>query len=118
MVENKSIMARNIRRLMEEKKVNATDVCEALNFKHNTFSDWVNGKSYPRIDKIELMANYFNVSKSDLVEEPIHFSIDDAMIEECTDKVLNKKALEFYFKYLAADKKTRTMIDMLLEEGE
>jgi len=34
-----------------------------------TFSDWVNAKTYPRIDKIELMANYFGISKADLVEE-------------------------------------------------
>lgn len=33
-----------------------------------TFSDWVNAKTYPRIDKIEMMANYFGISKSDLVE--------------------------------------------------
>lgn len=31
---------------------------------------------------------------------------------------LNEKAIAMYYKYLAADKKTRTMIDMLLEEGE
>lgn len=116
MIENKVIMAKNIKRLMEEKRVNATDVCEALNFKHNTFSDWVNGKTYPRIDKIEMMANYFNVSKSDLVEEPIHFFIDDASIDE--NKAMTKKAIEFYVKYLSADKKTRNIIDQLLEEGE
>ena len=34
-----------------------------------TFSDWINAKTYPRIDKIELLANYFGVLKSDLVED-------------------------------------------------
>ena len=35
--------------------------------------DWVNAKTYPRIDKIELMANFFGIDKSDLIEdkEPI-----------------------------------------------
>ena len=33
------------------------------------FTDWVKGNSYPRIDKIELMANYFGISKADLVED-------------------------------------------------
>ena len=32
-------------------------------------TDWLKAKTYPRIDKIELLANYFSVSKSDLVEE-------------------------------------------------
>ena len=35
----------------------------------STFSDWVHARTYPRIDKIELMANYFGIEKSDLVEE-------------------------------------------------
>ena len=66
---NKETMANNIKRLMALNQVNATDVCTALGFKAATFSDWVNAKTYPRIDKIEAMSNYFGVSKSDLVEE-------------------------------------------------
>lgn len=69
MLGNKEIMAKNILKYMELNNVNATDVCKALGFKNNTFSDWVNAKAYPRIDKIEMMANYFKVSKADLVEE-------------------------------------------------
>lgn len=66
---NKETMAKNIKRLMALNQVNATDVCTALGFKAPTFSDWVNAKTYPRIDKIEAMSNYFGVSKADLVEE-------------------------------------------------
>ena len=65
---NKEIMAQNIQRLMELRGKDRNDVCRDLGFKYTTFTDWVNGNTYPRIDKIELMANYFNVSKSDLVE--------------------------------------------------
>ena len=70
MIENKKVMARNILRYMNERNVTATDICKTLGFKQNTFSDWVNAKTYPRIDKIELMARYFQISKADLVEEP------------------------------------------------
>lgn len=68
---NKETMAKNIRRLMALNQVNATDVCNALGFKAPTFSDWVNAKTYPRIDKIEAMSNYFGVSKADLVEDQL-----------------------------------------------
>lgn len=44
-------------------------MCDALGVKYTTFTDWVKGNSYPRIDKIELMANYFGISKADLVED-------------------------------------------------
>ena len=69
MIENKQIMAKNILYYMNKNNVSAADVCKACGFKQNTFSDWVNAKIYPRIDKIEIMAKYFGVSKSDLVED-------------------------------------------------
>ena len=69
MLGNKEIMSANIRYYMEQKKVNSAEVCKALKIKQNTFSNWVNAKIYPRIDKIELLANYFGISKADLVEE-------------------------------------------------
>ena len=66
---NKGIMAKNIRRYMNTFNVTQTEICNTLGIKMPTFSDWVNAKTYPRIDKIELMANYFGISKADLVED-------------------------------------------------
>lgn len=66
---NKAIMAKNILYYMDKHQKTRNEMCEALGVKYTTFTDWVKGNSYPRIDKIELMANYFGISKSDLVEE-------------------------------------------------
>lgn len=66
---NKQIMAENIKRLLDMKGLNPRQMALALDFKYTTVNDWVNAKSYPRIDKIEIMANYFGVNKSDLIEK-------------------------------------------------
>ena len=66
---NKEIMAKNTKRLMEEHGIDRNKICSDLKIKYTTFTDWVNANTYPRIDKIELMANYFHVTKADLVEE-------------------------------------------------
>lgn len=66
---NREIMAKNIRFYMDKHHKTRNDMCEALGVKYTTFTDWVKGNSYPRIDKIELMANYFGIQKADLVEE-------------------------------------------------
>jgi len=66
---NKETMAKNIRYYMRLNNINQTEICSTLGFKMPTFSDWVNAKTYPRIDKIELMANYFGIEKADLVEK-------------------------------------------------
>lgn len=66
---NKAVMAENIQRLMDSRGIDRNKICADLGFKYTTFTDWVKGNTYPRIDKIEMMANYFGVPKSELVEK-------------------------------------------------
>lgn len=66
---NKEVMAENIKYYMAIHNVNSVDMCKILHVAQSTFSYWVNAKYYPRIDKIEQMANYFHISKADLVEK-------------------------------------------------
>ena len=66
---NKSILAENIRHYMELNDKTRNDMCEALGVKYTTFADWVNAKTYPRIDRIEQIANYFGIEKSALMEK-------------------------------------------------
>ena len=67
---NKEIMARNIKRYMQKNGISRKDFCERLGFAYSTVTDWLNAEKYPRIDKIEMMANFFGISKADLVEPP------------------------------------------------
>lgn len=67
---NKKTMAKNINRYLYEKDMTAADLARALNLSYTTVREWAAGRSYPRIDKIEMMANFFGISKSDLVEQP------------------------------------------------
>lgn len=66
---NKEIFAKNLNNYLTINNVDSAKVCNDLNIPPSTFSDWLNAKKYPRIDKIELLANYFNIKKSDLIEE-------------------------------------------------
>lgn len=67
--KNKEILAKNIRHYMELSNKTRNEMCEALGVKYTTFADWVNAKTYPRIDRIEQMANYFGIKKSALLED-------------------------------------------------
>lgn len=67
---NKEIMAKNIKRLLDERGMTRTELCNALGFNYSTLADWLHARKYPRIDKIEMMANFFGISKADLVEPP------------------------------------------------
>ncbi len=81
---NKKIMANNIRRHLDNLGLNVKDFAALMNFKYTTVLDWVNAKTYPRIDKIELMANYFKVDKSDLVEQ---YTPSTSLLQQINDTV-------------------------------
>lgn len=68
---NKVIMARNIKRLMDDKNVSAKEMSKTLRFPYTTLLSWLKAENYPRIDKIEAMADYFGVLKSELIEEKL-----------------------------------------------
>ena len=84
---NKEIMAKNIQYYMDKYGKTRQDMCEALGVKYTTFTDWVTGNSYPRIDKIELMANYFGISKADLVEDHNDLSDDHYYLNDETREI-------------------------------
>ena len=62
--ENKEHLAVSLSILMKQAGKSRNDICKDLNIKYTTLSDWVNAKSYPRIDKIDALAKYFDVPKS------------------------------------------------------
>lgn len=67
---NKEIFAKNLKRYMSKNDVDRNELSKHLNIAYTTLSDWINAKKYPRIDNIEILANYFNIDKSDLIESP------------------------------------------------
>ncbi|MDS8186300.1 S24 family peptidase, partial [Streptococcus pneumoniae] len=71
---------------MEQKGVDRNTLCADLDLKYTTVRDWLKGITYPRIGKIELLANYFNINKSDLIENKIFTAQpSDSLLEEITN---------------------------------
>lgn len=68
-MENKNIFAENLRKQMRERNVSRRDLSDALGISYYTVTSWVNGTKYPRMDKVEILADYFGIKKSDLIEE-------------------------------------------------
>ena len=82
----KGIFAKNLQWYMDQNGKTRRDVCDALGFSYYTFTDWIKGKKYPRMDKVEMLADYFGIQKSDLIEDrPVEEKekpvIDDGLTE-------------------------------------
>ncbi|MFK4817235.1 helix-turn-helix domain-containing protein [Lactococcus petauri] len=74
---NKEIMAENLKYELDKRGMTVANLADSLNLSYSTVRDWLKANTYPRIDKIEMMANFFNISKSDLVEKKSDLSEDD-----------------------------------------
>lgn len=115
---NKQIMADNIKRLLKAKGLNPRQLAIALDFKYTTVNDWVNAKTYPRIDKIEMLANFFNVSKSDLVENKTEEIATTSPVQAIYDQLTpprQAKALTYLEKQLMEQNEEKTKINEVSE---
>lgn len=68
---SKTIFAKNLRKYMLQSGKNQKELAEVVGVSAPTFNEWINGKKYPRIDKIQKLADYFGILKSDLIEEKL-----------------------------------------------
>jgi repressor LexA len=92
---NKEIFAKNLQRYMSEKNIDRRELSEKVNIPYSTLSDWINAKKYPRIDNIEILANYLKIDKSDLIEPPKIKIREDVkpLIKHTLRQISNKTAV-------------------------
>ena len=65
----KEILSNNLNDLINRKRKTQADVGRDLEIPEATIRSWFNGEKYPRIDKIQMLADYFNVPRSRITEE-------------------------------------------------
>lgn len=68
-IGNKEVFSKNLKWYLELKGATQKDLAQYLGINPSSVNDWIKCKKYPRIDKIELIARYFGILKSDLIEE-------------------------------------------------
>ena len=66
---NKEVFAMNLAKYLHRSGKSQREMADIVGVSSSTFNEWLKAKKYPRIDKIEFMANYFGIPKSDLIEE-------------------------------------------------
>lgn len=79
---SKQVFARNLQRYIAMSGKTQKELADAIGVSAPTFNEWTSGKKFPRIDKIQKLADYFGILKSDLIEDkekkPI---IDDGLTD-------------------------------------
>lgn len=113
---NKDVLAKNLKKYIAKSGKDRAEVAEALDVPYSTMTDWVNGKKYPRINNIEKLASYFNVSKSELIEDFEEVKKDNDRLATVVIKLrTNKALLNVVEKLLSLDKAKLESLSRLLD---
>lgn len=114
-IDSRKIFARNLRRFLDDRGMQDKDLMAITGASQTAISDWLNAKKFPRIDKIEKLANYFGVRKSDLIEDHSAMATyRETLVEEMTRKLMllppedRAKAVD-YLNYLVEQSKKRQL---------
>lgn len=96
--ENKRIFAKNFNYYLTINNKTQSDIVQDLKITASTVSDWSNGKKYPRVDKMQMLADYFGVLKSDLTEEHEEAKLtDDIELQEYLEELKNRSEMRMLF---------------------
>ena len=102
---NKEVLSKNLKRHIAKSGKERSTIAEDLGFPYSTLTDWVNGKKYPRINNIEKLATYFEVSKSELIEDFEEIKKDnDRLVSIIVKLRANKELLDAVEKLSSLDK--------------
>lgn len=68
-IEQKRIFQRNLLKYISASAKTQREIAEAIGVSPQTFNTWCQGIALPRMGKVQLLADYFHINKSDLIEE-------------------------------------------------
>lgn len=113
---NKDVFAKNLKKYINKSGKDRSIVAEETGFPYSTLTEWVNGKKYPRINNIERLASYFNVSKSDLIEDFEEIKKDNDRLATIVIKLrTNKELLDVVERLISLDKARLDSLKKLLD---
>lgn len=118
--EYKRIFSKKLKYYMDLTGKQQTDLINDLKIGQSTVSSWCTGEKLPRMNKIQMLADYFGITKSDLLEENPQLSKkDERDIKKKLDQTL--KDLEssdgLMFDGEALDDETKDLLHMAIESA-
>ena len=86
--DSKMIFANNLKRYLQLTGKTQKEVAAAIGVTTGNFCDWMNCRSYPRMEKLQALADYFGIKKADLLDE----------LTEDEEELENQEVLELFHK--------------------
>lgn len=113
-IGNKEILSKNLKYYIERSGKDRRELCQIWGFPYSTVTDWINGNKYPRIDRIEVMADYFGILKSDLIEEKTIENSPIEMAERHFEIIMDEDIADIFDDFKLLDGQQRQLVKDLV----
>ena len=67
--KQKQVFTKNLNKYINECGKTQIEIAQAIGVSPQTFNTWCRGIAIPRMGKVQALADYFHISKSELIEE-------------------------------------------------
>lgn len=78
--KQKAIFSENLNSYIAKSEKTQLEIAKSIGVSPQTFNTWCKGVAIPRMGKVQALADYFNINKSDLIEDK-KLNIDTVPIE-------------------------------------
>lgn len=68
-IDQKKIFSKNLNYFLSQMNKTQKEVADAISVSPQTFNTWCQGIALPRMGKVQKLADYFHIEKSDLIDE-------------------------------------------------
>lgn len=114
---SKEVFSKNLQMYMDRSGKTQKELAEIVGVTAPTFHEWVKAKKFPRIDKIQKLADYFGILKSDLIEEKIEDAIEDRPEEMAAlhfEMIMDEDLNEIFKDFRGLNEQERQLIKDLV----
>ncbi len=84
-ISTKDTFVHNLKVIMKERKINRIKLSKELNIPYTTLCDWCTGRIFPKFNKIDMIAKYFELNASDLIGLKLLSDSDDDLTNEIAE---------------------------------
>ena len=115
--KEKIVFSNNLKKLVANSNLPQREIANRIKVSPQTFNTWTQGIAIPRMKRIQLLADFFDVEKSDLIDEKT--VIDNQDISVMVDDLMNNlnSTQTLMYKGEPMDEVTKELVRASIEQA-
>ena len=117
--KEKIVFSNNLKRLVANSNLPQREIAKRIKVSPQTFNTWMQGIAIPIMSKIQLLADFFAIEKSDLIEEKSNIISENKDISTMVDDLMNNlnSTQTLMFKGEPMDEITKELVRASIEQA-